>query len=132
MIYNLEKLDLRKYFNVVLAGGKKNNEYSTNDETDTENRVVFVDTPFYFDLERDEKIPKSPRVILWYLKKMGINYIKTITLVDDLSDNDFGYDNFVHITKCAKPKNDWSIWQRKIENNIQDNDTFYKLNTISR
>ncbi|UXX41883.1 38k protein [Psilogramma increta granulovirus] len=125
VVYSLNKVGLKGYFNIILAEGKYVGDYNVSATTDTYNNVVYKNTPFYLDLLDKKNIPKSPRVVLWYLQKHNINAIKTITLVDDLIDNNIGYDNFVNLSTCPVPVQDWDKWHNKIVDFIKDYDYTY-------
>nr|QNH90568.1 38K [Mamestra configurata nucleopolyhedrovirus A]UVZ34923.1 38K [Melanchra picta nucleopolyhedrovirus]UVZ35094.1 38K [Melanchra picta nucleopolyhedrovirus] len=120
---NLTKLN--DIFDVTICGGQRlGRNASSRVIVDNKSKMVFVDKPFYLDIDlTTDRLPKSPRVVLWYLRKIGINYIKTITLVDDLKDNDYAYDYFVNVSRCFEPSNDWD----KYHNIIVDNIVQYEL-----
>lgn len=126
VVHSLRKVNLSNYFNIILAEGRKSGEYSTEDQLDNKRDVYYKSTPFYLNVPNLINIPKSPRVVLYYLKTKGVQYIKSITLVDDLYDNDFNYDHFVHIHRCPVPVNDWHEWQHIILLFIDNYDFIYK------
>lgn len=125
--HSLEQTELTNFFDITLCGG-----YKTGDD-DTARQVivnlksdkVFVKTPFYLDIEDRDRLPKSPRIVLWYLRKNRINVIKSITLVDDLKDNDYNYDYFVNVRKCPEPRNDWSQYHDAILANIEQHESYF-------
>ncbi|APO13959.1 38K protein [Plodia interpunctella granulovirus] len=114
VVHSLDKLNLSEYFDIILSEGKRAGEYCVGEELDRQYNVFYKSTPFYLDMTEVKNIPKSPRVVLWYLQQYGINYIKTITLVDDLYDNNINYDNFVNLKTCPVPVKDWDKWQNQI------------------
>jgi viral phosphatase len=124
VVDSLQKLQLEEYFSLILAEGRKSGEHSTSASVDTKYDVFYKNTPFYLNVDY-KCLPKSPRVILWYLQKKGINFIKTITLVDDLLDNDYNYDNFVHLRRCPVPINDWHEWHSEIVGFIDSYDYIF-------
>nr|ANS70986.1 38 kDa protein [Lymantria dispar multiple nucleopolyhedrovirus] len=129
----LARTDLAQYFDITLCGGSRNNE---NDEPINLNRVtvdvrsdkIFVRKPFYSDNVQSDRaaaaaarhLPKSPRVVLWHLRKFGVNCFKTLTLVDDLCSNDYAYDRFVNVKRCPEPRRDWHQYHQILINNIQE------------
>ncbi|ABQ52020.1 hypothetical protein SlGVgp077 [Spodoptera litura granulovirus] len=115
VIDSLQRLDLMHYFTIILSEGNVQGVYEQNESVDPMYNTYYTTTPFHLNVDTED-LPKSPRVVLWYLYKKGFNYIKTITLVDDLLYNDYNYDNFVHITRCPEPVNDWSVWYEEITN----------------
>lgn len=126
VVHSLQKLELDKYFDVILAEGRKKGEYSTSKSVDTQYEVFYKNTPFYLNVD-SECLPKSPRVVLWHLKEQGINFFKSITLVDDLLYNDYNYDNFVHLRRCPVPVEDWLEWHCAILSYIQNYDSEFEL-----
>ncbi|AIE47810.1 8k [Peridroma alphabaculovirus] len=106
-------------FDVTICGGQRETAGSDRVIVDNRSSMVFVEKPFYLDAEHTtERLPKSPRVVLYYLRKMGVNYIKTITLVDDLKDNDYSYDYFINVRRCMEPRRDWEHYHEMILDNI--------------
>lgn len=114
VVESMKKTKLDGYFDVVLAEGNYEGVYSVRESSDRNYNKHYTATPFYLNVAGKELLPKSPRVILWYLQQRGVNFIKTITLVDDLPDNDYCYDNFVNLDRCPEPVDDWHIWYNKI------------------
>ncbi|AKN80660.1 38K [Perigonia lusca single nucleopolyhedrovirus] len=126
---NITDLD-KNYFDIVLSGGyriendKGNADNDNNRHNDkrvivnVKSNTVYVEKPFYLDVDADNHLPKSPRVVLWHLRKLGINLFKTITLVDDLKINNYSYDFFVHVQKCPEPRQDWARYHNTIVDNI--------------
>lgn len=105
-------------FQLVLAEGRRPDgagEDGGGSSVDPRYDVVYTDTAFHLNVADRPAIPKSPRVVLWHLHRVGVDFIKTLTLVDDLADNDYAYDEFVHIARCPVPVEDWHLWQAKIE-----------------
>lgn len=109
----------RGFFDITICGGYKvEDKISNSVSVDARRNLLYINKPFYSDVGVENKLPKSPRVVLWYLRKAHVNYIKTITLVDDLESNDFSYDYFVHVKKCSEPRDDWSYYHDEIVDNI--------------
>lgn len=123
VVHSLNKLELSSYFDIILSEGRRIGEYSVAAAEDRRYDVFYKSTPFYLDVTDVKHIPKSPRVVLWYLQKYNVGYIKTITLVDDLSDNNISYDNFVNPNTCPVPVDDWDNWHRRIVRFIKDQDS---------
>ncbi|AAS82661.1 ORF77 [Agrotis segetum granulovirus] len=124
VVESLKKLNLYDYFLVVLSEGRKLGDYHFEDGLDTRYEIVYKSTPFYLNVQ-PHNLPKSPRVILHYLKEKGINFIKTITLVDDLHHNNIHYDNFVNLTRCPEPVQDWHVWHSEIVRYLKEYDCFH-------
>ncbi|AIG63267.2 ORF88 [Helicoverpa armigera SNPV] len=127
--YSMDRCKLQNYFDVVICGGHKTKKSSSPSTSrvlvDNHYKRVFVDKPFFLDLPDGKRLPKSPRIVLWYLRKQGINYIKSITLVDDLAVNNHGYDYFVHVNKCPEPINDWQMYHDIIVNNVIEYESMF-------
>ncbi|AXS67742.1 38K [Cryptophlebia peltastica nucleopolyhedrovirus] len=124
---SMDETELNGFFDIVLCGGYKSTEPSKRTIVDAKSKIVYVERPFYLDNDYSsrERIPKSPRIPLWYLRKLGVNYIKTITLVDDLIYNDHSYDYFVNLKRCKEPINDWKYWHETIMSNIINYENVY-------
>ncbi|AOL56808.1 38K [Chrysodeixis includens nucleopolyhedrovirus] len=137
--YSMDHTRLVPYFDVVICGGQRS---STPSSTMTTKRVlannktkhIFVEKAFYSDVnvnnDEDAKLPKSPRIVLYYLRKAGINYIKTISLIDDLKANDYSFDYFIKVRKCIEPLNDWDIYHDEIVDNIDEYESWFRSNSI--
>nr|ARX71940.1 38k [Erinnyis ello granulovirus] len=125
VVHSLNKVGLNGFFTIVLAEGRHIGDYNVATTTDTCYNVVYKSTPFYLDKVDKKNIPKSPRVMLWYLQKHNIGPIKTITLVDDLADNNIGYDNFVNLNTCPVPVQDWNKWHNEIVQYIKNYDLLH-------
>nr|ANY57589.1 PlxyGVORF70 protein [Plutella xylostella granulovirus] len=119
VIYSLKKLNLYHYFYLILAEGNEGGVYKQDVHLDREYDVLYKNTPFYLNVDR-VYIPKSPRVVLWHLKQKGINFIKSITLVDDKKNNDYNYDYFVNVSECPTPIDDWEYWHTQIVKNLSN------------
>lgn len=128
VVHSLEQVNLNGYFDIILSEGRNINEYNLSESDDTRYNVVYKSTPFYLDVNEEDSIPKSPRVVLWYLQKYNIVFFKTITLVDDLYENNISYDNFVHLKTCPVPVKDWHIWNKEIVQFISNYDNKYNKN----
>ncbi|BAC67325.1 hypothetical protein AhnVgp074 [Adoxophyes honmai nucleopolyhedrovirus] len=126
---SLKETELEGYFDIVLSGGNKKSKFERRTIVYSLSKTTYVKKPFYLDHDYDnsEHIPKSPRVPLWYMRKCGINYYKTITLVDDLTANDHSYDYFVNVNRCSQPITDWHRWHQIIVDNIEDYDNTYSI-----
>ncbi|AUV65344.1 38K [Alphabaculovirus myunipunctae] len=117
--HSMNEADLNGIFDITICGGQRVSGGSDRVIIDNRERMAFVEKPFYLDIDvKTDRLPKSPRVVLWYLRKIGVNYIKSITLVDDLKDNDYSYDFFVNVSRCFEPANDWDKYHRAIVDNI--------------
>ncbi|AAQ21674.1 unknown [Cryptophlebia leucotreta granulovirus] len=126
VVNSLNKVKLDGYFKIILSGGRKAGEYQLNEEEDRYYNVYYESTPFYLNMTDVKNIPKSPRVVLWYLINHNIVLFKTLTLVDDLFDNNIYYDNFVNLSTCPVPVNDWDKWHTQIVRFIVNYDKKFK------
>lgn len=125
--HSMRITDLDKgIFDVVLCKGYKTGENQMGVSVDIKNDLVFVEKTFYLDIKDGDRLPKSPRIVLWHLRKLGVNYFKSITLVDDLKVNDYAYDYFVNVKKCPQPRNDWNLYHDAIVDNIIHYDDIFK------
>ncbi|AHH82663.1 38 kDa protein [Buzura suppressaria nucleopolyhedrovirus] len=124
--HSMRVVNLENYFDVVLCKGYKTGQNQSNVSVDVKKNIVFVEKTFYLDVEDGDRLPKSPRIVLWHLRKLGVNYIKSITLVDDLKINNYAYDYFVHVKKCPHPRVDWNQYHDTIVNNIEHYDNVFK------
>ncbi|AAF05210.1 ORF96 [Xestia c-nigrum granulovirus] len=122
VVDSMKKVKIEQYFDIVLAEGNKRGVYSKRETSDRVFDKHYTATPFYLNVNRD-LLPKSPRVILFYLQERGVNFIKSITLVDDLPENDHCYDNFVNLDRCPTPVNDWHVWYDQIVEYINSYET---------
>lgn len=127
VVHSLDKVKLNGYFDIILSEGRRVGEYNLVEEEDRRYDVFYKSTPFYLNLTNVKNIPKSPRVVLWYLQKYDVGFIKTITLVDDLSDNNISYDNFVNLKICPVPVEDWNKWHNQILRYIIQYDKSFNL-----
>jgi len=130
--YSMERTNLTPYFDITICEG--NTVYDVERtggnvvvrkrtvQVNIDENKIFVNRSFYVDnnIEPDKRPPKSPRIVLWYLRKIGVNYTKTITLVDDLATNNYSYDYFIHVDKCNVPTDDWKQYHDTIVDNIID------------
>ncbi|UOS85747.1 38K [Pieris rapae granulovirus] len=126
VVHSLDAVKLNGYFDIILSEGRRVGEYGTRGELDRHYDVFYKSTPFYLDIIDTKNIPKSPRVVLWYLEKYNVGFFKTITLVDDLFDNNINYDNFVNLKTCPVPVNDWEKWHKQIVRYITHYDSVHK------
>lgn len=122
VVDSMKKVKIEPYFDIVLAEGNKQGVYDIRETNDRHYDKHYSSTPFYLNVDR-ALLPKSPRVVLWYLWKKGINFFRSITLVDDLPDNDYNYDHFVNLDRCPQPIDDWHVWH----NNIVDFINYYDI-----
>ncbi|QEI03680.1 38K [Rachiplusia nu nucleopolyhedrovirus] len=119
-------------FDVVICEGYKNSSSIDKNNRvviDNKKKIAYVEKSFYSDIDYKDKstrLPKSPRVILYYLRKLGINYTKSLTLVDDLQTNDYAYDYFVKVKKSIEPLDDWDVYHDIILNNITYHDDLFE------
>ncbi|QUJ09275.1 38K protein [Gynaephora ruoergensis nucleopolyhedrovirus] len=128
--HSIDRVGLGDFFDVTICGGYKLAEPSRRITINSKSDLMFVKKSFYSDIEigdkdsanRNAQLPKSPRVVLYYLRKIGVNYIKSITLVDDLLVNNYSYDFFVHVKKCPEPRNDWEQYHEIIIDNMEKHD----------
>ncbi|AGR56838.1 38k [Hemileuca sp. nucleopolyhedrovirus] len=132
--HSLKKTNLTDFFDIVICKGYKTISDNDNDDdtqtnvstgrvvVDKKNDTVYVDKQFYLDIEDGDRLPKSPRIVLWHLRKIGVNYIKSLTLVDDLRSNNYSYDFFVNVKKCPQPRQDWYLYHDLILENLQTHD----------
>ncbi|ACI28783.1 38K protein [Agrotis ipsilon multiple nucleopolyhedrovirus] len=119
--HSMNETRLNGYFDIVICGGQRVTDAISRVIVDNRSKMVFVEKPFYLDIEQHtDRLPKSPRVVLWYLRKIGVNYIKTLTLVDDLKDNDYSYDFFLNVRRCMEPRQDWQKYHDQLLDNIYD------------
>lgn len=118
----------KDYFHKIVCGGYKiDTQPSDEVRFDRTNRKMYRDKPFYLDVKPvNGRLPKSPRVILYYLQRLGVNYTKTITLVDDLKTNNYSYDFFVNVKKSPEPRRDWQAYHDDIIEHIESYDLAFK------
>lgn len=127
--YSLKKVELDSYFDIVISEGSTliNDDRKSNKNTklitDLKLKKHFFENKFIYDLDygyedEDVYIPKTPKVVIKYLSDNNINCFKSITLVDDLSTNNYAYDYFIKVTRCPVPKHDWHHYHDKILKNI--------------
>ena len=131
----IANLELASYFDTIIAEGSTIKESSsssssnnTSQQTTSRELIVdhklkkqFVVEKFDFDMELDrytKYIPKSPKIVLKYLCDKNLNYIKSITLVDDLPSNNHGYDFYIKVKRCPIPVHDWEHYHNEILDNI--------------
>ncbi|QYC92720.1 38K [Trabala vishnou gigantina nucleopolyhedrovirus] len=119
--HSLETTKLAGLFDVVICEGHKTGGLPRN-RVIVDNDFVFIKKPFYLDIEDGERLPKSPRVVLYYLRKIGVNFVRSLTLVDDLECNNYSYDFFVKVKKCREPRNDWQTYHDIVLDNIEQHD----------
>lgn len=125
VIESMQKLDLMKYFTKVLSEGNRNEGHgSVSLQTDKKYDTTYQSVPFHVSVQ-GKYLPKSPRVVLWYLQRAGYQFVRTIQLVDDCLENDYNYDNFVHISRCPEPVADWDVWHRQVLEFIRDDEAKY-------
>ncbi|QWO71629.1 38K protein [Orgyia pseudotsugata single capsid nuclopolyhedrovirus] len=120
--HSLKVTKLTDFFDTIVCEGYKTGKESRRVVVDAKHDMVLVDKSFYLDVEDGERLPKSPRIVLFYLRKLGVNYFKTITLVDDLKSNNYSYDYFVNVKRCPEPRNDWQQYHDVIVGNMEQHD----------
>nr|WUR10755.1 38K [Calliteara abietis nucleopolyhedrovirus] len=131
VVHSLKRTKLTDFFNVIICEGHKVGEARRGVVVDAKRDVVLVKKSFYLDIndsdeddanggddDRFHSLPKSPRIVLFYLRKLGVNYIKSLTLIDDLKTNNYAYDYFVNVRKCSEPRSDWMQYHAQILNNF--------------
>nr|UWK31588.1 38k [Spodoptera exigua multiple nucleopolyhedrovirus] len=119
--HSMTETHLNGYFDIVICGGQKLTDLRSRVIVDNHSKMVFVEKPFYLDIDQtNDRLPKSPKVVLYYLRKIGVNYNKTLTLVDDLKDNNYSYDYFLNVRRCMEPRKDWKQYHEELLNNITD------------
>ncbi|AAR28867.1 ORF103 [Leucania separata nucleopolyhedrovirus] len=113
------RLDKNLFHKIICGGYRTTSNPSRDVRFDRTNNKTYIDKPFRSDVEPVKgRLPKSPRIILYYLKKLGVNYTKTITLVDDLKTNNYSYDLFVNVQRSPVPRNDWKMYHDIIVKHI--------------
>ncbi|ADD73804.1 38 kDa protein [Lymantria xylina nucleopolyhedrovirus] len=128
--HSLARTDLADYFDITLCEGSSGHGDASLERrivVDVRSDLIFVKKPFFSDQtspanDDAKNLPKSPRVVLYYLRKFGVNFFKTITLVDDLASNDYSYDRFVHVKRCPEPRRDWRVYHDILINNIEEHE----------
>lgn len=113
---SLTKLNLKKYFDIIICRGYKIDKTDIKPKYYRQNKSK--KTSFLVDPNVSEKLPKSPKIVLYYLEQAGITKIKSLILVDDLFENNIGYDYFVHVHRSVTPKKDWEHYHKVIINYI--------------
>jgi viral phosphatase len=123
--HSLKQVDLDAYFDIVISEGStledKSRKITKKQSKDLKLNKVYVENDFNYDLNDDSDvvyIPKTPKIVIKYLTEKTINCFKTITLVDDLSANNFSYDYFVKVSRCPVPKHDWHHYHEEILHNL--------------
>jgi viral phosphatase len=124
---SMDKAKLNSYFDIIICGGYKidTSKRKTAISYDKYNNKIYKDNFFYSDVT-DDHLPKSPRVVLWYLQNKGFNHIKSITLIDDLKKNNYSYDFFVNLKPCPVPRDDWHIYHDEIMSNLDEHDVEFR------
>ncbi|AAL01770.1 hypothetical protein 38K [Spodoptera litura nucleopolyhedrovirus] len=118
------------YFHKIICGGYKTTTTTTKPghRIDRDNsKIAYRDRQFFLDVTPSNgRLPKSPRIVLYYLQRLGVNCVKTITLVDDLKSNNYSYDNFVNVSKSPVPRNDWQKYHDQIVDYMKEYDEIFK------
>lgn len=126
--HSMNETDLNGYFDIVICGGQRLTDLRSRVIVDNSSDMVFVEKPFYLDVDlTNDRLPKSPRIVLYYLRKIGVNYNKTLTLVDDLKDNNYSYDFFLNVSRCIEPRRDWEKYHHQLIANIDDYESNHLL-----
>lgn len=129
--HSLRDLQLDKYFDVVISEGAtvdecdstapKRKGHVTSDDGELQKR--YVEHTFLYDMNvrpNNTKIPKSPKIVIKYLRDKKVNFFKSITLIDDLPSNDYAYDFYVKVKRCPVGVRDWHVYHDQILDNISE------------
>jgi viral phosphatase len=123
--HSLKKVQLDSYFDLIISEGSSLvNNSDVNKKSiskDGKLNIYFYENKFKYDLDvpnDNNWIPKTPKIVIKYLSDKNINCFKSITLVDDLSTNNYAYDYFIKVTRCPVPKHDWHHYHSKIVQNF--------------
>ncbi|AXU41538.1 38K [Alphabaculovirus altermyunipunctae] len=121
------RLDKNLFHKIICGGYRTTSNPSNEIRRDRANNKTYIDKPFRLDVDPVAgRLPKSPRIILYYLKKLGVNYTKTIALVDDLKSNNYSYDLFVNVKKSPIPRNDWKTYHDIIIDHIEEHSNRFR------
>lgn len=126
VLHSMKKTNLFQYFDVIISEGATvdaNDSSSTLDVVDYKKQ--FVKSTFDYDIVQEKQLPKSPKIVIKYLKDKNVNFFKSITLVDDLDTNNFAYDFYVKVNRCPVPVNDWQQYHDTILQNFEKYDYNY-------
>jgi viral phosphatase len=120
---SMSSTGLDNIFDIVITrGSKPGQRVSARTRYDSKRASFFIDTSFKFDLQT-AMMPKSPRVVLAFLEKAGVNYVKSLILVDDTKENDYFYDLFILVRRAPEPRADWASYEEKILDFLQQHDS---------
>lgn len=128
--HSLRKVHLASYFDAVISEGSVAEDAPVAVSISKTNRQMqscYIPSTFQFDMhaQSGDSLPKSPKVVIKILANKGVNCFKSITLVDDLSSNDFAYDYYVRVKRCPAPVHDWQLYHDEIIDNIIEYDNLY-------
>ncbi|ABF50295.1 38k [Antheraea pernyi nucleopolyhedrovirus] len=130
--HSLRAVQLTPYFDAIISEGSvaEDAPAATTETTDLQMQSRYVSSNFSFDMhaESGAELPKSPKVVIKILADKGVNYFKSITLVDDLPSNNFAYDYYVRVKRCPVPVRDWRRYQDEILDNLAEYDSLYVSN----
>ncbi|AAC59098.1 unknown [Orgyia pseudotsugata multiple nucleopolyhedrovirus] len=130
--HSLRAVQLTPYFDAIISEGSvaEDAPAATTETTDLQMQSRYVSSNFSFDMhaESGAELPKSPKVVIKILADKGVNYFKSITLVDDLPSNNFAYDYYVRVKRCPVPLRDWRRYQDEILDNLAEYDSLYVSN----
>ncbi|AKR17375.1 38K [Urbanus proteus nucleopolyhedrovirus] len=136
--HSLKILNMMSYFDIIICNGRyeictelstsRSKKYAPRFVLDYDATNVFVETMFDVDVNLHNKmLPKSPKVVLHYVKKIGITTFKSLTLVDDLATNNYNYDYFINVKKSYTIKNDWNVYHDALFENFIQYDNAYSF-----
>ncbi|AGR57092.1 P38 [Choristoneura rosaceana nucleopolyhedrovirus] len=129
--HSLRAVQLAPYFDAIISEGSVAEDVPAASvvTTDAQMQSCYVSSNFRFDMhaQSGDDLPKSPKVVIKILADKGVNYFKSITLVDDLPSNNFAYDYYVRVKRCPVPSRDWQRYHDQITNNIEEYDSVYKF-----
>ncbi|QDL56962.1 38K [Dione juno nucleopolyhedrovirus] len=127
--HSLRALQLASYFDAIISEGSvaEDAPAALVATTDRQMQTRYIPSNFLFDLhaQTGDDLPKSPKVVIKILANKGVNYFKSITLVDDLPNNDFAYDYYVRVKRCPVPVRDWQRYHEQILDNFEEYDNTY-------
>nr|UIX56183.1 HycuOrf-55 hypothetical protein [Hyphantria cunea nucleopolyhedrovirus]UIX56329.1 HycuOrf-55 hypothetical protein [Hyphantria cunea nucleopolyhedrovirus] len=127
--HSLRATQLAPYFDAIISEGStaKDAPAALAATTDCQMQSRYIPSNFMFDMDAKtgDNLPKSPKIVIKILADKGVNYLKSITLVDDLPSNDFAYDYYVRVRRCPVPVRDWQQYHDQIIDNIEEYDNLY-------
>lgn len=127
--HSLLAVQLAPYFDAVISEGSTAEDApgAPGASADPDLQSRYLSSNFSFDLlaRSGDALPKSPKVAIKILADKGVNYFRSITLVDDLPSNDFAYDYYVRVKRCPVPARDWQRYHDQILDNLEEYDNLY-------